>query len=527
MFKSVSATESRRGSLLFFLLAFGTAGMFAVMPLDVMLGHFIIDDMFYYLKIAQHIVSGDGSTFDGTEPTNGYHPGWMLISVAFASFLQGEALMRAVLLTAAALFGLQATLIWRILSRHCSLGVAAGVTLLVILNWRSIAITLGGLETPLAGAAVLLVLDYCDRHSAAPWDWRTRAWATVLLALAFYARVDLLLLVGSTLFWVLARDLLVWRTGAVRALAGVEVMTAGWLVLTAPWFVFSWITSQAFLPNSRVAWSLLREMSLAAPTWGGEVLNQIRTSMSYLPDLANLLGLWPVAAAGGALVLVPVGLLGLAFAALAWMLVRHRAAVPPMMWLALGFGALVLGYYILLHSPRVRYLYLAVLALAPVAAVALDQARANGAGARRAVPALLVVLFAMSSVAGIDAWRKYQGSDHFHRYHPVLLQAALWLRDNGGGAPVGAWNGGILSYFSGAPVTNLDGVVNDAAIAAEEDQTTDLYIRARGLKYLADVDTERARYLRTFGSGTDVVGDVVARFPLSPQSAVEIVAVRP
>lgn len=35
------------------------------------------DDFFYYLKTAMNIVAGNGSTFDGTIPTNGYHPLWM------------------------------------------------------------------------------------------------------------------------------------------------------------------------------------------------------------------------------------------------------------------------------------------------------------------------------------------------------------------------------------------------------------------------------------------------------------------
>ncbi|RIK27074.1 MAG: hypothetical protein DCC54_04475, partial [Anaerolineae bacterium] len=42
---------------------------------------FIRDDAYYYFKVAQNISEGLGSTFDGINPTNGYHPLWMLVCI--------------------------------------------------------------------------------------------------------------------------------------------------------------------------------------------------------------------------------------------------------------------------------------------------------------------------------------------------------------------------------------------------------------------------------------------------------------
>ncbi len=42
---------------------------------------FMADDSFYYLRIAQNIARGEGSTFDGFSVTNGYHPLWQLICI--------------------------------------------------------------------------------------------------------------------------------------------------------------------------------------------------------------------------------------------------------------------------------------------------------------------------------------------------------------------------------------------------------------------------------------------------------------
>ena len=42
---------------------------------------FVRDDAYYYFKVAQNISEGHGSTFDGINKTNGYHPLWMLICI--------------------------------------------------------------------------------------------------------------------------------------------------------------------------------------------------------------------------------------------------------------------------------------------------------------------------------------------------------------------------------------------------------------------------------------------------------------
>jgi|NGEPerStandDraft_6_1074524.scaffolds.fasta_scaffold29501_3 hypothetical protein len=40
-----------------------------------------VDDAFYYFRVAHNIASGAGSTFDGIDLTNGYHPLWQLLLV--------------------------------------------------------------------------------------------------------------------------------------------------------------------------------------------------------------------------------------------------------------------------------------------------------------------------------------------------------------------------------------------------------------------------------------------------------------
>ena len=50
---------------------------------------FAEDDFFYYLKVAQNLALGHGSTFNGLVATNGYHPLWFIVLAVFSCFSTG------------------------------------------------------------------------------------------------------------------------------------------------------------------------------------------------------------------------------------------------------------------------------------------------------------------------------------------------------------------------------------------------------------------------------------------------------
>lgn len=122
---------------LLFGVAFAFAFVLAWLPVEWTIGRFIYDDMFYYLRVAQHIVAGHGSTFDGVAPTNGYHPLWMMICVALALLLSGDMLVHGVLTVAAVLHVAQGVVLSRILSHYVRPAVMLFLTALYLLNWRT------------------------------------------------------------------------------------------------------------------------------------------------------------------------------------------------------------------------------------------------------------------------------------------------------------------------------------------------------------------------------------------------------
>ena len=99
-------TASHRWLKIGLALVFFAAGMRIALGSEYgVLNWFLSDDAFYYYKIAQNIVEGRGSTFDGVNPTNGYHPLWLIICVPIFALARYDLVLplRIVILVSTAL----------------------------------------------------------------------------------------------------------------------------------------------------------------------------------------------------------------------------------------------------------------------------------------------------------------------------------------------------------------------------------------------------------------------------------------
>src|SRR5512139_420511 len=80
---------------------------------------FTRDDAYYYFKVAQNISEGHGSTFDGVNRANGYHPLWMLICVPSFALARFDLILplRVLLLVLGGLSAVTAILFFRLIGR--------------------------------------------------------------------------------------------------------------------------------------------------------------------------------------------------------------------------------------------------------------------------------------------------------------------------------------------------------------------------------------------------------------------------
>src|SRR5689334_9361993 len=174
---------------------------------------FTRDDAYYYFKVAQNISEGHGSTFDGIDVTNGYHPLWMLICVPIFALARFDLILplRILFVASAALSVATAILLYRLVGRIFAPAVGAITAIgwvfsLHVLN----AVYVPGLETGIAAFFIVLLIYklYEFERSWRRQDVSKKQLATLaaIAALTMFSRLDLVFVAGMVGLWIIFRD---------------------------------------------------------------------------------------------------------------------------------------------------------------------------------------------------------------------------------------------------------------------------------------------------------------------------------
>jgi hypothetical protein len=444
------------------------------------------DDAFYYFTIARHLAQGAGSTFDGLHATNGYHPLWLLVLVPIQWVAGGS---WGPIVTAAAVetlfLGIASALIYREVEPVAGPG-AAFTAALAPAAWPWTAANLRcGMEGALTFFAVVVVWRCWNRARRSP-PGSVRAWLAFgsACAVAFLARLEALALVVAAV--VMARG--AWRTRPriALAIAGPTGMTLAIYGAVNTAFCGSPLP----LSGAVKAWYAARSglgarlgQLLEFPWPGGDVIAYLAGAGSRANDAA-----WPAVING-------VSLLALAVAA--WH-VRKVWRAPAV---AMGLPWLVVAAFLWTAADKAVVATVEPWNRAHVALlVSLALATGLATAPRVAGVAAAAVLALLAVAAPVSALRGPAAGDS---YAPWRLAAAEWIRTEvEPGTPVGSWNAGMLGWFSGRTVVNLDGLVNDRAYFQEVIRGDGLpgYLDRLGITWLADQacrsDPTPAPYLR-------------------------------
>jgi hypothetical protein len=257
------------------------------------------DDAFYYFTIARHLAHGDGSTFDGLTPTNGYHPLWLwLLTPLFRLSADPMTMLLWIKLVCAGCWAVSIMLVCSI-ARHLEAVAETSPVLLLLVPLRQL--WLGGMETALAVTLVLVAIHQAlgDRVVSDPTG--ARRWPTaLLLMLAVLARLDLVFLVGA---------LCAIALSAARGAAGSERIRLAWAlawpscVALAALMIFNAVVFGSAVPISGVA------KSLGGPFWNPSVFTSyLGATPIRLPGLgAPPIWCWWVAVVLPAMVVARAG----------------------------------------------------------------------------------------------------------------------------------------------------------------------------------------------------------------------------
>lgn len=173
---------------------------------------FIRDDAYYYFKTAQNIAEGHGVTFDGINPTNGYHPLWMLVCIPIFALARFDLILplRILLMVMAVLNAWTAILVYRLAGR----ALAKPVAMLTAVFWGFLpyihfTVYEFGLETPLTAFWIVLLLYHLSKFES---GWRKGsvppkqiALLAVIATLMMFSRFDLVFLAVIVGLWIVFR----------------------------------------------------------------------------------------------------------------------------------------------------------------------------------------------------------------------------------------------------------------------------------------------------------------------------------
>lgn len=132
---------------------------------------FTRDDAYYYFKVAQNISEGRGSTFDGINLTNGYHPLWMLVCIPIFALARYDLILplRILMLVMAVISAGTSILIFRVLIKEVGLpgAMLASSIWAFSLEIHSV-VTQQGMETGVFALSVVLFLILLKRLEQNP-----------------------------------------------------------------------------------------------------------------------------------------------------------------------------------------------------------------------------------------------------------------------------------------------------------------------------------------------------------------------
>lgn len=173
---------------------------------------FIRDDAYYYFKVAQNISEGHGSTFDGINPTNGYHPLWLWINIPIFALARFDLILplRVLLLVMSGLSVAAAILLYRLVGRvfHPAIGAAAAMYWVFSKDILT-RVYQQGLETGIAAFFIVLfvykLFEFERSWRTQPVSGRQLATLGVIAALVMFSRLDLVFLAGMAGIWIVFR----------------------------------------------------------------------------------------------------------------------------------------------------------------------------------------------------------------------------------------------------------------------------------------------------------------------------------
>ncbi|MEW5757421.1 MAG: hypothetical protein AB1810_14085 [Pseudomonadota bacterium] len=437
--------------------------------------YFFSDDAYYYFNVARNIVAGNGSSFDGYNLSNGYHPLWMLtiLPIYYFTASSPELALKLILLLQTLLTIATFWMCWIFVSRQTTthLGLIALLALGIFASpW---VLAFNGLESSLVLCIsfAILVLDRQHDFLSETAPTSTKLLLGVMLGLLVLARLDSAFVVIA-----LSIYMLIFSHRRTNQVKKVFVLCREYLatiiaffIVTAPYFIWNHTYFGHLSPISGMLKSSFPIPHISLSFNAG--------ALPYLLTFAASI-IWAAAS-----LLHPNGYLRRILLSEPTVPVKNPLII--VFWL----GCLIHVTWTLLFMQWGVYqwhfaFYIPALVLFLVAGAAKITTLLNNS------PAIRLANLSMMSLAilGYSLLVYADKSSHLeYRY-----QAALWAKQHT--APTDTFalsDAGVFAYFSERSTINLDGLINSYEFQeAIKSHTLDGFFARKNLRYVADAYTK-------------------------------------
>lgn len=466
----------------------------ALAPHSAFLGATVLDDSAYYSVIAQHVVRGQGFSFNGITQTNGFEPLWESIAVALAElFRNGVELLRALSLLSAVLWVAACWICYGALRKVVRDEVAGLIGLGMLTEWRLLHLAAAGMDFGVNACCLSILLRVLVSKQAELRQGKVRELTLLGLALAAvglaHAEEFMLgIVVGGVLFatGVGTAAMRMRRLVVLAApVVAVGMLYVGWNVLQFHTFLPISGEVKLFYQNERGRPNPLHTLAVSIRYVGALALFGV--TKGFASDVTRWVHV-PLRAVECAVVICGCAFLGLVFRGRVWL--RSR---PGVVGVATFVSAACVHFVVITQVLPTYSAYgawyfplevISVWCILGLGVEGLCEAATRRAVVRRGVIGALSALVVLGGVFALST--PVAGS----RPTAVFARAGQWLSARvSTGARVGAFSAGILAVsVPQAHVVNLDGLVNNAAyFESVKRGAVSGYVHAMGIKYISDV----------------------------------------
>jgi hypothetical protein len=442
------------------------------MPNSWLLTNILSDDAFYYFKLAQNMAAGLGSTFDGWQATNGYHPLWLwLITPIFKGVSGNWQPIQITLILSAIINALTNLGLLTIISKYTkNIWIKVLGIFVFVFNPFNIYESINGLETGLAllflVLFILIGINLKNKNNLLIFVF----WGIIGAAMML-ARLDNVFYYIAGLAWIFFTQNKKWQKVFITGISS--------SVLVLPWLIWSKLKFGTILTSSGSASTIVNHHLIVqdhGPSFAQQVKAVIYSSYNGLQMAITQTG-------APELFLILIGMAIVLFITQRDLLKNNYKKYNIEVYLFGGFVLLFLLNASLRWTFRTWY-FISLNIFLVLGLVWYLQKTSHLWKAKIKIYILFSILLA--SLFYIS-WSRHLANRDAKQIQ--MQQISIWANNNlPADTKIGVFNAGIQGYFSKNKVVNLDGLVNFPGYKALAEYRLWNYAEEQGIEYLIDFD---------------------------------------